>query len=298
MLGKDLLCCPVCRGEIDVTGTHRICARCARDYPLANGFPVLVRDPAALDADLSILREIKPDWYAAEQHSEIHSPWRHHLAKRRQYVERVLAAYLGRQGKSRAGTLLDLGCGDGANLDYLPRWADRVYATDYNAIRLARMQVRFPAVTGFLSNLMELPVVSDACDVVFFNHVLEHTINDEGALAEVLRILKPDGLLVLGVPNEGAWWWQRAYRRRPDILKASDHRHFYTASIIISKLIRQGFVIQECKELGWGPPDWDLNTRWRRHKWVDDLFSFVGCVLLRGQASSLYVVASKPGTKL
>ncbi len=136
-------------------------------------------------------------------------------------------------------------------------------------------------------------IISKSGGIIFFNHVLEHIREDVKALAATLRLLKPGGLLILGTPNEGAWWWQLAYKLLPEMLEASDHVHFYTAREVVQKLQRAGFQIRQVKHLGWGPPHWSWDGRIRKHKWVDDGFEWVGKIFLPTQASSLYVLASK-----
>jgi SAM-dependent methyltransferase len=42
-------------------------------------------------------------------------------------------------------------------------------------------------------------------DAVFASHVLEHVADDRRALAEMARILKPGGMLVVMVPLVDAW---------------------------------------------------------------------------------------------
>ena len=87
-------------------------------------------------------------------------------------------------------------------------------------------------------------------DVVFLNHVLEHVPDDEGALRSVRRVLRPGGLLILGVPNEGCGWWQLAYRLQPKSRAQSDHVHFYVISawrsVVSVNLFpeRSGFSLQ------------------------------------------------------
>jgi len=129
--------------------------------------------------------------------------------------------------------------------------------------------------------------------LIFFNHVIEHIREDKKAIETVYRILKPGGLLILGTPNEGVWWWQLAYRLQPESLKTSDHVHFYTAKTISAILEERGFHILEVKHLGWGPPHWTLDSLIRRYKWVDDSFEWFGKRVIPNQASSLYVLATK-----
>ncbi|HZV62097.1 MAG TPA: class I SAM-dependent methyltransferase [Methylophilaceae bacterium] len=238
-------------------------------------------------------RSVNPDWYHSEQPPESVSPWRHHLKKRRDYVSSVLERELSKRSRPQADRLLDLGCGDGNNLLWLQNFARETFGSDYNLVRLVRARARSPQVTLFLADILNYPVLDGAFDVVFFNHVIEHIPDDKAALATAYRILAPGGLLVLGTPNEGAWWWQLAYKRAPEIRRTTDHVHFYTAESIREKMVTAGFDVFETKHLGWGPPDWTLDGKWRQNKWVDDLFEVFGRAVIPSQASSLYLLATK-----
>lgn len=274
-------------------GHGGVCGACGAAVRVEQGIPILVRSWEALAAELENARAVRPQWYRDEQPPEEASPWRHHLRKRRRLVQRALARHLARKSTPAVERLLDLGCGDGRNLMWLSRFAACSYGSDYNLVRLVRAKKLNPSATIFAADVLDFPADPDFFDVVFFNHVIEHIADDLAALAEVRRILKPGGLLVLGTPNEGAWWWQWAYRRDPASLESTDHRHFYTALTIGAKLLKSGFDVLETHHLGWGPPDWRLDGRIRRYRVVDDLFTLVGRVLLPRQASSLYLFATK-----
>lgn len=49
-------------------------------------------------------------------------------------------------------------------------------------------------------DLQQLPFDNGTYDFVFASHVLEHVPNDEKAIAEIRRILKPRGIAILPVP--------------------------------------------------------------------------------------------------
>lgn len=49
-------------------------------------------------------------------------------------------------------------------------------------------------------DLQELPFEDQTYDFVFASHVLEHIPNDEKAISEIRRILKPNGIAILPVP--------------------------------------------------------------------------------------------------
>jgi SAM-dependent methyltransferase len=290
----DFFRCVVCKGTRAYPGTTSVrCDDCGKEYEVTLGIPALINDWVLHEAAIDQARRVKPDWYVSEQGQEDRSPWRHHLQKRRVEVESVLRRWLSTSGLQKASTLLDLGCGDGTNLHWLGKYCDKLFASDYNLVRLVRAQARGIKGTLFLADVLDYPAKDNFFDVVFFNHVIEHIENDEVALRTVSRILKPGGLLILGTPNEGCWWWQWAYRRAPDILASTDHVHFYTAETIGAKLLGTNFRVDEIKHLGWGPPDWRWDERLRKYKMLDDLFEILGRLFLYRQASSLYIVATK-----
>lgn len=270
------------------------CRRCGRTYEVVNGVPILVRNWSEHETRIAAARATKPDWYLGEQPPETVSPWRHHIVKRRRYVQGVLLQHLAARGLARVPRLLDLGCGDGNNLVWLGDFAERLYGSDYNIVRLARAKARVPQAALFLADILDYPAADGFFDIVFFNHVIEHIPDDAAALRTVARILRPGGLFILGTPNEGSWWWQLAYKRAPQTLASTDHVHFYTAETISSRVAGAGLRTVEVEHLGWGPPDWEWDMRLRPYKILDDLFEVFGRLFLPRQASSLYIVAEKP----
>jgi len=49
-------------------------------------------------------------------------------------------------------------------------------------------------------DLQHLPFADETYDFVFASHVLEHILEDEKAIVEIRRILKPNGIAILPVP--------------------------------------------------------------------------------------------------
>jgi len=271
------------------------CLSCTQVYPVRDGIPILVDSPEELDSLLSVARSVRPGWYFTEQPNESQSSWKHHLRKRRLVVEAQIKQYLAENKLERVATLLDMGCGDGTNLSYLAKYTESLYGSDYNIIRLKRatLAANHPNLTLFLGDILQFPVRDGFFDIVFFSHVLEHIPDDSKALQSVYRILRPNGLLILGTPNEGATWWQLAYKLQPAKRNSTDHVHFYTGSSLVGKLAESGFDSVDIHYMGWGPPHWSIDRMLRRSKVVDDLFEVLGRRILRKQASSLYAFARK-----
>jgi predicted SAM-dependent methyltransferase len=53
------------------------------------------------------------------------------------------------------------------------------------------------------ADLCRLPFADESLDVVYASHVLEHIREDESAIAEIWRVLRPGGRAVLPVPLVG-----------------------------------------------------------------------------------------------
>lgn len=285
--------CPSCKSKLEPSSDGLYCVSCREQFQVVQNIPILVEDFDQLESQLEELRSVKPNWYQESQQNEMTSPWRHHLLKRRKYVQKLIRELQIDHFASKPLTILDLGCGDGNTLHWLAPFAQTLLATDYSLLRIGRAQQQGLDVDFALSNIYQLPIADGSIDIVFFNHVLEHLQDEVAALREVKRILRNDGVLILGIPNEGSWWWQHAYKRDPASLANSDHVHFFTAQSVTSLLTSLGFGIDSVKHLGWGPPDWALDARLRKYKALDDLFSVLGQVLLPNQASSLYIQAHK-----
>ena len=102
---------------------------------------------------------------------------------------------------AQSPTFLEVGCGDAIltkKVALIAREAIGVDVTD----RL----VDGPRPETFkllLSDGVALPVASNSVDLIFSNHLIEHMHPDDVApqLAEILRVLKPDGCYACATPN-------------------------------------------------------------------------------------------------
>ena len=157
--------------------------------------------------------------------------------------------------------ILDAGCGDGINLFGLNKitssnkWDAIIYGVDYNPLRLERAS-KFPFVEEInQSPLDNLPYADEWFDVVLCNQVLEHISEDKNVLLEFKRVIRPGGLLILGVPNEGcALAWFRNHIIQRSILKSTDHVNFYTEKSISKVLTVSGFSILSIEKSGFFLP--------------------------------------------
>ncbi|HEX2914875.1 MAG TPA: class I SAM-dependent methyltransferase [Chloroflexia bacterium] len=96
--------------------------------------------------------------------------------------------------------LLDMGCGTGTYLATLRSYWQELYGVevDEEAAQQAKYLEGLKIHTG---DLLSAKFPSNFFDVVVMWHVLEHIANQAEVLLEINRILKPDGYLIIMVPN-------------------------------------------------------------------------------------------------
>ncbi len=102
--------------------------------------------------------------------------------------------------------VLDLGCAFGyGTAGIAPHYdTDGIDASpDY--IRRARRAV--PAARFVVGTAEQLPYPDAHFAAVVLLDVLEHVSDERAAVAEIARVLRPDGLLVLSVPHAGLLRW-------------------------------------------------------------------------------------------
>lgn len=113
-------------------------------------------------------------------------------------------AELTRRVLVRAGErLLEIGCGEGANLHHLREAGAVRFGVDYSGARTAFARRATDAHT-VTADATRLPFVDGAFDAVLIRDVLHHIGDVDGVLAEARRVLKPGGRLTLLEPNRAS----------------------------------------------------------------------------------------------
>jgi SAM-dependent methyltransferase len=127
----------------------------------------------------------------------------------------VLTVRFEQLGVREGDLLLDMGCGAGRHAFESYRRGARVVAFDYSAAELKDVGALFTAMReageagtepGALAattngDALRLPFPDDTFDRVIASEVLEHVTDDQVALDEVFRVLKPGGTLAATVPS-------------------------------------------------------------------------------------------------
>jgi len=156
--------------------------------------------------------------------------------------------------------VLDLGCGDGRHIRQTRRLAgvtavglDLGDSEVRNTARSLHELDALPAEQGGTvagagpwlvcrGSGYELPFPDGSFDAIIISEVLEHLHDDDLALRELSRILRPGGVLAVSVPREGpeavCWALSRQYRNTP-----GGHVRIYRRSALRKKLAAHGYRI-------------------------------------------------------
>jgi ubiquinone/menaquinone biosynthesis C-methylase UbiE len=123
---------------------------------------------------------------------------------RRKKAAKILSVLKHFLGRDELGGLsaIDIGCSTGFIADELHRAGAAVTGVDIDEPGLERARARFGDGISFVNSGGEaMPAADDSVDLVVFNHIYEHVVDADAVMADIRRVLRPDGVVYLGLGN-------------------------------------------------------------------------------------------------
>lgn len=119
------------------------------------------------------------------------------------FVERAIAE------SEEQGIVLDVGCGGGLFLQMLrqrigARMGERFAGLDFS-LEAANAAWRRSGVPVVCATLSRAPFAPSSCSCITMFHVLEHLYDPASYLEAAHALLRPDGRLIIQVPNAACW---------------------------------------------------------------------------------------------
>jgi SAM-dependent methyltransferase len=163
----------------------------------------------------------------------------------------MLTVDFDRLGLQAGERVLDMGCGAGRHAFEMYRRGADVIALDQNADELSTVSEWFAAMREEGSvpagaeadvkqgDALNLPFPDGDFDRIVASEVLEHIGDDDGAIAELVRVLRPGGTIAVTVPRwlpeKVCWALSDAYHE-----VEGGHVRIYRGSELVAKLEAAG----------------------------------------------------------
>lgn len=196
-------------------------------------------------------------------------------------------------GKKKETKLLDIGCSDGSFAQYAGRLLRaKTYGVDISAgaIKLAKTRL---GVAMQHNGADKLPFPDKSFDLIFALEIIEHIYDTDFFLAEIHRVLKVGGKLILSTPNLASLKnrLKLLINGYPQYLEYSTtgagHIHLYTSPVLSGQLQQNGLQVIELRSANFLAP-------WVTNRWAPMLYRQIASLLgdyLPTLGSHLIVVA-------
>jgi ubiquinone/menaquinone biosynthesis C-methylase UbiE len=164
--------------------------------------------------------------------------------------------------------VLDAGCGWGRALRFLKHYfhPDQLIGIDIDTALVARAKQR-AAAEGLVAELrvgdiVHLDIADESIDLIFCHQTFHHLVDQERALAEFRRVLRPGGLLLFAESTRvyiESWIIRLLFRHPMEVQKS--------ASEYLALIRSAGFEVPDtavsCPYLWWSQPDLGIKERLR-----------------------------------
>ena len=164
------------------------------------------------------------------------------------HLEDLITTTVARQDPGRA---IDIGCNDGSLLEALRRAGyAQVVGVEPNPVAASIARNKGHQVyTSYLTEELASQIVADcgAFDTVYLRHVVEHVSDLEAFFGALRALLRPDGLLVLELPDV-----EEGFALGSPAILWEEHVSYFTQALAEYMLERFGFQISDRRRYVFG----------------------------------------------
>lgn len=201
--------CPDDLGRLEALADELVCTSCRRHFLPMNGvWDLLPRQ----SQDMGSSQGQRLESYRASYSPRPDRPWLHPIRVLiaelgNSYLYRWAARMMETLARGHSLRVLDAACGDGMLWRHVARRHDYV-GVDFSARPLERANRHHPA-TYIRGDLNRLPFAAQTFDLVVSLQALQYLEQPQRAVQEFGRVLRPDGHLLLTLPNDASFKYRR-----------------------------------------------------------------------------------------
>jgi len=161
----------------------------------------------------NITKETKAEFRQDFNNGDLYDIWHNiyrgngYLSKWAKHRMKMVLKAIDSDGLGRRGLALDIGIGSGDLLEELTRRGSQAFGADFSlsmiqSYRDNHCHMSYGFINRlFLADVEALPIKSHTFDLVTCLGVLEYVLTDRKALADLYRIIRPGGYLILAVAS-------------------------------------------------------------------------------------------------
>lgn len=155
--------------------------------------------------------------------------------------------------KKKAGKLLDVGCGAGDRLDIFRRLGFDVHGVETSPS--AEYAIKHLGLNVKQGNLFKAHYPDSFFDIITLYNVLEHIHNPQKVIAELNRIMKKDGIVVIQVPNINCIQF-KLFKKRWAALDVPRDLYYFNIPLLERILAKENLTITHIDHFNnwWHPP--------------------------------------------
>jgi 2-polyprenyl-3-methyl-5-hydroxy-6-metoxy-1,4-benzoquinol methylase len=162
---------------------------------------------------------------------------------------RMFSRHLARiESETRVGRVLDVGCANGDFLKVARSRGWQVLGADPS---VARAQVEAAGIQLVGTTVQDADVEEGSLDAITFWDVLEHVTDPVADLTRARKLLKPQGVLALTVPDSSNTLARVSGRRWFGYKTAGEHLQFFTGESLAKAFAKAGLTLRVRHATAW-----------------------------------------------
>lgn len=164
--------------------------------------------------------------------------------------------------------ILDVGCGTGWFSRRATERGAKVTSLDIG-VSLLQQTLHKADVLPTVGDALHLPFADRTFDVVVSSEVIEHTADPQQAIAEMARVLRTNGVLVVTCPNK-TWQWIVDLSNKLGLRPFQGHEYFPSTTELANYVRSADLQLQQ--QIGLHAWPFQIRWLWPLSRWVDQQF--------------------------